>query len=98
MANEYVTKPTLETLLEKMNDLGERFGGIEDRMSGLEERMNAFEERVEKRLDSFEERVFTRLDRIESEVKITHSELFTLRADFRELRGALKEQIPALKV
>jgi hypothetical protein len=76
MADEYTTKPTLETLMERMN--------------GLEERLFA-------RLDHVEERLFVRLDRIESEVKLTHSELYALRADFTELRSALKEHLPALK-
>jgi hypothetical protein len=76
MADEYITKPTLETLLERMNSL---------------------EERLFARLDHVEERLFVRLDRIESEVKLTHSELYALRADFTELRVALKEHLPALK-
>lgn len=45
----------------------------------------------------FEERLNVRLDRIEAEVKITHSELYTLRADFTELRAQLREHLPALK-
>ncbi len=56
-------KPTLETILGRINVLDERLG--------------------------------VRLDRIESEVKQTHSELYSLRADFTELRSALKEHLPA---
>jgi hypothetical protein len=81
-----------------MNDLGERFGGLEKRMGSLEERMGSSEERMDKRMDDLERRLFVRLDRIESEVKLTHFEFYDLRADFRELRGALKDQIPALKI
>ena len=44
-----------------------------------------------------EERLNVRLDRIEAEVKQTHSEMYTLRADFTELRAALREHFPALK-
>ena len=44
-----------------------------------------------------EERLNVRLDRIEAEVKQTHSEMYTLRADFTELRAALRENLPALK-
>jgi hypothetical protein len=83
MADEYATKPTLETLLERMN--------------GLEERLFARLDHVEERLLGVEERLFIRLDRIESEVKQSHSELYALRADFTELRAALKEHLPALK-
>lgn len=44
-----------------------------------------------------EVRLDARLDRIESEVKITHSEFYALRADFIELRAQLKGHLPALK-
>lgn len=44
-----------------------------------------------------EERLNVRLDRIEVEVKQSHSEMYTLRADFTELRAALRDQLPALK-
>jgi hypothetical protein len=44
-----------------------------------------------------EERIGIRLDRIESEVKQTHSELYSLRADFTELKSALKEHFPVLR-
>ncbi len=39
----------------------------------------------------------TILERIEGEVKLTHSEFYELRADFRELRTTLKEHFPAIK-
>ncbi len=42
-------------------------------------------------------KVTVRLDRIESEVKLTHSEFYELRADFRELHDALKAHFPAIK-
>jgi hypothetical protein len=38
-----------------------------------------------------------RLDRVESVVNQTRSEMLTLRADFKELKGILSEHIPALK-
>ncbi len=44
-----------------------------------------------------EERLNVRLDRIESEVKLTHSGFYALRADFNELRAQLKEHPPPLK-
>jgi hypothetical protein len=62
---KYQTKPTIETILERINALDERLG--------------------------------VRLDRIESEVKLTHSELYALRADFTELKGAIKEHFALVK-
>lgn len=49
------------------------------------------------RLAAIEGRLNVRLDRIESEVKQTHSEFYALRADFTELRNALREAMPQLR-
>jgi chaperonin cofactor prefoldin len=46
---------------------------------------------MEARLTDRLERMDVRLDRIESEVKQTHSELFTLRAGFKEFSRSHKE-------
>ncbi|PYS49040.1 MAG: hypothetical protein DMF68_11280 [Acidobacteria bacterium] len=73
---KYDTKPTIETVLE---------------------RINALDQTLNVRIDKLQDQVNIRLDRIESEVKKTHSEFYDLRADFRELRSALIEHIPALK-
>lgn len=56
--------------------------------------------RIERRLDEFAEwrnDFDVRLDRVESVVNQTRSEMLTLRADFKELKSALIEHIPALK-
>ena len=48
-------------------------------------------ETILKRMEAMETRLNIRLDRIEAEVKATHSELFTLRADFTEFRAQFKQ-------
>lgn len=48
-------------------------------------------------IQDFRQSVTIRLDRIEAEVKATHSELFTLRADFAEFKRDVEERLPALK-
>ena len=56
--------------------------------------------RLERGLDDFAQwrKDFdVRLDRVESVVNQTRSEMLTLRADFKELKEALKEHLPALK-
>ena len=56
--------------------------------------------RIERRLDEFAEwrKDFdVRLDRVEAVVNQTRSEMLTLRPDFKELKSALIEHIPALK-
>lgn len=77
--SENVTKPTMQTILERID-------------AQTEEMRKGFAT-VEKLFD----KVAVRLDRIESEVKLTHSEFYELRADFRELHGTLKEHFPAIK-
>lgn len=76
MSQKYDTKPTIETVLE---------------------RINALEAGVNNRLDKMQEQLSIRLDRIESEVKQTHSELYSLRADFTELKSSINEHLPSLK-
>jgi hypothetical protein len=49
---------------------------------------------VLERLAQIEERLNVRLDRIESLGNTTRGEMLALRADFTELRGAVKEHFP----
>ena len=79
MSRKYDTKPTIETVLERID-------------AQSKEMRRGFES-IEKLFN----KVAVRLDRIESEVKLTHSEFYELRADFRELHDALKEHFPAIK-
>lgn len=74
------TKPTLEVVIHRID----RLGGL------VLERLNAIEKTQVALQDSFV-KMDVRLDRIESEVKQTHSELYTLRADFKEFRAHFKE-------
>ena len=81
-----------------------RFDAINERLNSMDARLEKLEAKsydtkpiweralagiVEVRNDI--EKMDVRLDRIESEVKQTHSELYTLRADFKEFRGHFKE-------
>lgn len=79
ISKKYDTKPTIETVLE-------RIGTLE---VALNQRLEGFETGANDRFQKFEDRIDVRLDRIESEVKLTHSELFSLRADFRELKSEI---------
>jgi hypothetical protein len=45
------------------------------------------------RIKSLGQRLNIRLDRIESEVKLVHSEVLSLRADFAESRERSKESV-----
>jgi hypothetical protein len=76
MSKKYDTKPTIETVLERINQMH-----VE-----MQERFK--EMRIE---------MDVRFDRVESIASGTRAEFLTLRADFRELKQALVENIPALK-
>jgi hypothetical protein len=83
MSEKYDTKPTIETVLERINEMRVE---MRSEMSGLHSEINGLRVEME-----------VRFDRIESIVSGTRSEFLTLRADFRELKHALGEHIPALK-
>ncbi len=85
--DEKVTKPTIETVLERM-------GAMEERIN---QRMDGMGERISQRIDGLEQRLDSRLDRVESVANMTRSEMLELRADFRDWRVQLKEHIPTLR-
>jgi len=96
--DERVTKPTIETVLERMNEMEQRLGErIEASVSASEHRMTerieasvaASEQRTAARINKLEDELGTRLDRLES---LTYS----TRADFLDLRLKLREHLPAL--
>jgi hypothetical protein len=107
--DEKVTKPTIETVLERMNAmeqrLGDRIGALDVSVSerigafdvSVSERIIASEQRVGERIDALEERLDRRLDRMENLITINRSEFLELRMDYRDVRAQLKEHIPALR-
>ena len=81
--DDAATKPTIETVLERINMLGESLHG---EIKGVNGRLGKMEEQ-------FKEFDIT-LDRIESLANKTKSEFLDLRADFKEWRNQLKELLP----
>ena len=79
--SELTTKPTLETILERINAQGEvmraGFGSIEKRFQSMEKRFESIEKRFQS-MDDRLEQVEIRLDRVQGMV-------LDLRADVREL-------------
>jgi uncharacterized coiled-coil protein SlyX len=80
MPDEMTTKPTIETVLERISAFEKRF---ENRIDQLEAQMS----------ERFEQ-VHSDIDRLASVVYSTKSEMLTLRADFREMRAQLKDVLP----
>jgi hypothetical protein len=87
MADEMTTKPTIETVLERIVAFEGRFAS----------RFDLFEKHVAERFDRVDERfdrIDNEIDRVASVAHSTKAEMLTLRADFRELRTQLREVLP----
>ena len=82
-ADNLDTKPTIETVLERINALTELF---QHEISKVHEELG----KVNERLDGHE----TRFDRLEKVVLQTRLEFVELRDDFREWRKQLKDVLP----
>jgi hypothetical protein len=87
LEEKYSTKPTIETVLDSINSLGQT---INARIDGLETNLNARIEGLETSLYDLRANFNVRLDRLERDIKLVHSMTFDLRADLTELRHQLK--------
>jgi hypothetical protein len=85
--NEASTKPTIETILERIDasrtDIEGRIDALRTDMEG---RVEALRTDIEKRFDDLN----IRFDRIESVTYSTRGEFVEMRADFREFRAQFK--------
>ena len=87
MPQKYDTKPTIETVLERIEQLrSEMHSDIYSEIKAVRVEMQVGFDRVESIISG------TR-----AEVLAMRSEFLTLRADFRELKHAFGEHLPALK-
>lgn len=91
MADDMITKPTIETILERMAASDERF----------EQRFDHLEKRTDERFDRFEKRTDERFNRLEKEfdrlimvTSSTRADMSELRLGFRELHAQVKELLP----
>ncbi|MFL6212380.1 MAG: hypothetical protein ACJ74J_00645 [Blastocatellia bacterium] len=104
-ADNFDTKPTIETVLERINALAEKMDAqstsIKDDIAELRTRLDEELGKVHARLDTelgkLNERLDeydTRFDRLESVTFKTRSEFVDMRADFKEWRKQLKDVLP----
>lgn len=82
MSSEANTLPTLQTILESINDFR---AAVEQRFDRLESRVSAIEHQLEN--------MDMRLDGIESFAHQTRSEVLALRKDFKGFRAQFKEPL-----
>jgi hypothetical protein len=101
LSKKYDTKPTIETVPERINEMrGELLGeinGVRGEMNGMRGEMNGMRSEISGEIRKLRAEMQVGFDRIESIASGTRAEFLTLRADFRELKQALGEHIPALK-
>ena len=80
MSSNADTKPTLETILERIDNLRQEMS------RRFDEHDKRFDEQ-KKTLSDFD----VRIDRIEGVVSMTRSDVMNLRADFREFKQKVEE-------
>jgi chromosome segregation ATPase len=80
MSDEAQTKPTIETVLERLQDFR---SVVETRFDGVERRLSVIETQIEN--------MDIRFDRLEGFANQTQSELKYLRADFKEFKSQFKQ-------
>lgn len=88
-SDEAVTKPTLETILERINSVGDDLGALRNDFSGLRNEFGG----LRNEFQLFRGEIEIRLDRIEGLTNQTRAEMPTLRADFREYKAQPKESV-----
>lgn len=85
---KYDTKPTIETVLERINALGEE----------LRSEMRAGFAQVEKRFDEADARfdgLEKRLKKVEHKISLLNEDVLELRSDMRELKNSLQVHEPS---
>ena len=94
MSDESQTKPTLETILERLQDfrasVEQRLTSVEHHLTSVEHLFTSVEHRrgvIEQQLENMD----IRFDRLEGFVDKTHSEVMYMRADFKEFKSRFKE-------
>jgi hypothetical protein len=87
MSKKYDTKPTFDTLLERVNFLIEQTTTFREEMTVFRQKTTAFQEEM----TAFREEVDIRFDRLEGLTNKTYSELKYLSADLKEFKPHFKE-------
>lgn len=85
------TKPTIETVLERINTLGENF---QDHLTALRSDVGLLKSQVDSLRNEFQlfrGEMEIRIDRIAGRTNPTRGVMLNLRADFREWKDQLKE-------
>jgi predicted nucleic acid-binding Zn-ribbon protein len=86
IGEKYQTKPTIETVLERINALGEqlnaRIDGLETRFDGMEKRFDG----MEKRFDAVDDRLYD----MGLKVKLLNNDVLQMRSDIEKMGERMK--------
>jgi chromosome segregation ATPase len=78
IGEKYQTKPTIETVLERINALGEQLNA---RIDTLSEQLNARVDGLEKRFDAVDDR----LDDMKTKMKLLNNDVLQMRSDIERM-------------
>jgi len=94
------TKPTIETVLERIDSLGEslqgQFNSLRDDVGSVKSEVDSIKSDVSSLRNEFQlfrGEMEIRIDRIEGMTNQTRAEMLNLRADFREWKDQERSQI-----
>ena len=94
MADEMTTKPTIETVLERISEFDKRSESRSDHFESRFDRLESRFDRLEVEITARFEQVYIEIDRVASVAHTTKGEMLGLRVEFRELRTQLKDVLP----
>jgi hypothetical protein len=89
MSDESQTRPTLDTILERINALGTELRGS---IESLRQEVNGNAESLRQEVNAFRVVVEDRLEQIETRLDRSQGIALEARADVRELRADLRNQ------
>ncbi|HEY7910452.1 MAG TPA: hypothetical protein VIG62_00965 [Blastocatellia bacterium] len=85
MADDMGTKPTIDTVLEKIKGLGDTLVGIAESFNARFEKMEARFEKMETEFSQLRQDVNTGFRRVERKIEILNDNLLTMQANHRDL-------------
>src|SRR5262245_60881240 len=91
------TKPTIATVLERINTLGESLEGIRSDVGSVKSDVGSLQSEfgsLRNEFQLFRGEMEIRIDRIEGMTNQTRAEMLNLRADFREWKDQLGKTTP----
>jgi hypothetical protein len=85
MTDGGMTKPTIDTVLEKIKELGDTLARIAEGFNARFEKLEARFEKIEAELSQLRQDVNTGFRRVERKIEILNDNLLTMQANHRDL-------------